>query len=460
MTVGGAAEQLRTGWNLQAIYAPPAAPYGMPGVQYPPVFILLTALLTKISGLSVLLVERLLAWGFYVASAGMVGRCVWQETRQRWLAIVAAGLPFCFWNVIIFAHAARVDPAALFFSLCAAYTYRRSPSPNLLLVAFWGTLAFFTKQTYLAVSAAIFFDLALKAFSQQRQEAAQPELKTLPRKKLIIFVAASLVWLVIFGGFTGWWSGGAFFTIFEPGRAGSFIFDKAPGFISIFVFDHLPLLLLAGGGLWLQLRVRKNSYFWPLYSLFAGLMCITIVKDGAVDYYFNELSYVLSFSIAFCLAASKSIFSWISARYWTILKTSLLVLQLIIASGMLIFWSHWKDFEAGQAAYNEGLTLVRQAQAQNRPALTLVDAFLLETGQAAKIGDYFIYAVLLKNNLRDSAPLIADLQAGRYDFVLVESFVRWPAPVEAALTSSYNLRTINADDKRSLYHLYELKNKK
>jgi hypothetical protein len=168
MMVGAGAEQLRSSGQLAAIYAPPAAPYGMPGVQYPPLFILLADGLISLSGFKAILAGRLLSWTLYLASGGLASLIVWQETRQRWAALSAAILPFCFWSVIIFLHATRVDSLALFFSLLAAYLYRRQTLngkitlPTLALVALLGVAAFFSKQTYLAVSAAIFFDLGIR----------------------------------------------------------------------------------------------------------------------------------------------------------------------------------------------------------------------------------------------------------------------------------------------------------
>ncbi len=448
MMVAGATEQLKAG-GLREMYAPPLAPYGMPGVQYPPLFILLTALFTASSGLGLILAERLLAWSLYVGSGLLVGLIVWQETRQRWAAIIAATLPFCFWSVIIYLHAARVDPLALFLSLLAAYFYRRLGNkarslsgPGLGLVAGLAVAAFFTKQTYLAVSAAVFFDLLLSNPAQARPRRSERI------KAAGLFAALWLGWAGAGFALFGFLSGGEMFGIYEPARAGSFIFDRVPAFIAFFVLDHLPLLLLAAFAL-RRRRQLKSGTFWPLYSLFAALACVTIIKDGAVDYYFNELAYVL------CVVIGAGAWGG-SGRGGK--KEILLGVQVVIALAMFVGWSHWKDFDLAAPPYRAGLALVREAQAEEarggKPALVLVDSFLLETGRARQVGDYFIYSVLLSNGKRDLEPLLADVETGRYGLIVTENFLRLPVRLEAALANRYNLSLIMGDDGRKPYWVY------
>ena len=472
MTVGGAAEQLRLGASLGDMYSPPVAAYGMPGVQYPPLFILLVAFIRAISGLGIILAERLPAWGLYTASGGLVGWIVWKETGQKWAAIVSAGLPFCFWSVIIFIHAARVDPLALFLSLLAAFVYRCSQSfKNLALVSLLAALAFFSKQTYLAVTAAVFFDLLLsRPKDPVKTQAAAWQvgfLKTLSPdglRKAVSFGGMFLAWVVAGFGLFGWLSEGEIFGIFDPTRAGSFIFDKAPGFVGFFLLGHLPLILLALYSL--RQLWREGQRFWTFYSGFAALACVTIVKDGAVDYYFNELAYLLALSVGLLVArmlktSSESQLtpnsktrSWPTGRLIGIG----LAVQAVIALGMLIGWSPWKDFNASEAPYRDGLALVNKAyQAEvsgEKPPLVLVDSFLIETGRASQVGDYFIYSVLLRNGKRDATPLIKDLENRRYSLIITETFLRWPPEVEAALSKGYNSGSIKRTDGQIIYLIY------
>jgi hypothetical protein len=451
MMVGGAIAQLQASHDLSAIYAPPAAPYGMPGVQYPPLFIWLGAILP---GLPTVLAERLLAWSLYVGAGALVGLNVWQETHQKWAALVAAIIPFCFWSVIIFVHTARVDPLALFLSLLAAYIYRRqtragSPSlPELALVALLCALAFFSKQTYLAVSAAIFFDLGLKGWRN-------------PKSSIQSALSFSLLWLGWVGlgfGLFGWLSGGEFFGIYDAARAGSFILQLVPGFVGFFVLDHLPLLILAG--IALRRQWQQGEYFWPLYSLFAALACVTIIKDGAVDYYFNELAYTLAVAVGLQLATVLAGDSHKQKAPGFKLNgtTVLLGVQTLVALGMFLGWSHWKDYDNNRRAYEEGLALVRTTQAEDasssRPSLILVNSFLLETDRADQIGDYFIYSVLLKNGKRDMRPLVSDLEAERYRLIMTEEFNRWPPEVEAAFANHYNKRIIVGEAGRKIYWIF------
>jgi hypothetical protein len=296
-------------------------------------------------------------------------------------------------------------------------------------------------------------------------------------------------------GVFGWWSRGELFGIYDPARAGSFIFHLVPGFVGFFILDHLALIvmaLMALRGQW-----RQKEYFWPLYTLFAALACVTIIKDGAVDYYFNELAYVLAISAGLGLglvfknlggssgtkgqaqsqsplkglinSSSKDIvsaksyapkFIW-GQLSWRQMVTFLLAIQAVVALGMFLFWSHWRDLNDNQRAYEEGLALVRTAQAEEtrgeQPSLVLVNSFLLETGRADLIGDYFIYSVLLKNGKRDMRPFVTDLQNGRYRRVITEEFNRWPSEVETALANRYNLHIITGEAGRKIYWVYSLK---
>ncbi len=449
MIVAGMAHQLARTGSLAAIYAPPNTPYALPGIQYPPLFIWLNVLLLKLTGLTPLLAARLLAWATYVCSGLLVGGLVWQETRQRWAALVAAGLPFCFWSVLIFINAARPDPLALFFSLLAAFFYRHRQKSNfppkdtpdsiisktrllqLFAIALLCALAFLSKQTYLAIGAAIFFDLAL----------------TRGRRRYALFFGLTLVALLL-GGIllVNTLADGMFVGIFDPARAARFIFDKVPGFVGFFVLDHLSLFLIAGGAIIWQLR--RGEKFWPLYTLFATLACAAIVKDGAVDYYFNELAYVLSVNVGLALAGYKN---EPTTKKWL---TTAIGVQLLIAVAMLVAWGQGRAFNNFRQAYSEGLTLVQTAQAQNRPALVFADNLLLATNHTDLIGDYFIYSILVENKRRDPQPLVNDLERGYYDFVIGEEFFRWPQVFQTALDEHYTLRYLDGQDGRHLFRLY------
>lgn len=517
MIVAGMARQLSRTSSLAAIYAPLTTPYALPGVQYPPLFIWLNLLLLKLTGLPPLLSTRLLAWTAYAGSGFLVGGLVWQETRQRWAAVVAAGLPFCFWSVIIFINAARPDPLALFFSLLAAFFYRRMGKSNslskdrsdqttmklechsergtseesvaenlrgaefnilatdaagyplggrasipgtpsvptrrdnepafvqigvgsvsvkahllkLFAIALLCALAFLSKQTYLAIGAAIFFDLML----------------TRGRRRAALFFGLTLVALLV-GGIllVNTLADGTFVGIFDPARAARFIFDKVPGFVGFFVLDHSPLFLIAGASMVWQLR--RGEKFWPLYTLFATLACAAIVKDGAVDYYFNELAYVLSVNVGLALAGNST---EPRAKNWL---TAAIGVQMLIAVAMFGAWGQGRAFDNFRQAYSEGVTLVQTAQAQNRPVLIFADNLLLATNHTDLIGDYFIYSILVENKRRDPQPLVSDLERGYYDFVIGEEFFRWPQVFQTALDKYYTLHYLDGQDGRHLFRLY------
>lgn len=460
MMVAGMAQQLRLTGRLEYIYAPPNAPYLMPGVQYPPVFMALTALLIRFGGLEAVLASRLLAWSAYAASGGLVGLLVWQETRHKWASLCAAFFPFTFWSVLIFINGARPDPLALLLSLLGVYLYRRGSPPlfsagpppkagislaRLALVAFILALAFYSKQTYLAAGAAIFIDLLL----------------TRGKRLQALFFGA------IYGGFAlvglllcQVLSNGTFAGIFEPERAGRFIFHLAPAMVGFFLLDHAPLIIIAVAVVVWQWR--QGHKFWALYLFFAAVTCASIVKDGAVDYYFNEVAYLLSVQVGLALAlvlpskaAPPAKIAAISRRQSSIFA-ALLALQVIIAAGMFVAWNQWRDNDNFGDIYKEAQALVREYRQSGRPALIWQNNFLIETNQTELIGDYFIYWILLGNGHRDMQPLLADLQARRYEMIMVGSpeFRRWPPMLEQALEQNYKARILAGKDGRQLYWIY------
>jgi len=484
MMVAGMARQWLDSGRLAFSYTPPDAPYGMPGVQYPPLFIGLTAVLMKASGLGAVLAARLLAWAAYAAAGAMVGLLVWRETAHKKLAVYAACFPFTFWSVLIFINGARPDPLALFLSLLAVYIYRggrerQNPALiKLVIVALTLALAFYAKQTYLAAAAAIFFDLALAR----------------GRRRYALFFGGAYAGLGLIGlGICQVASEGQFVGIFEPGRAGRFIFHLAPAMLGFFLLDHAPLIILAG--LALGWQWRRGQLFWPLYAFFATLACSSIVKDGAVDYYFNEVAYLLSVqaalgimrfhSVAFSRqllvgspqisgssppvkaiieereAAAANTFTKVfpQIRPSPAIVNGLLAVQLVIAIGMLVGWNQGRDNDSFGRVDQEARAIVEQYQQSGKPALIFQNNLLLDTNQVNLIGDYFIYWILIGNGQRDIGPLQRDLENRRYELILVGSpeFRRWPPALNRPLEAGYNLRILAGSDGRPLYWLYQRK---
>jgi hypothetical protein len=313
-------------------------------------------------------------------------------------------------------------------------------------VALGCAAAFFSKQTYLACSAAIFFDLLLQH----------------GRRRYAFYFGVIFSILVGSGIFIiNLLANGTFVAIFDPARAARFIFDKVSGFVGFFVLDHLPLLALAVSVLVWQIYTKKSGYFWPLYSGWAALACVAIVKDGAVDYYFNELAYVLCVQVGMGLAwiwpkiseVTPHSFNTIRTKYLVWFKVALAV-QLVIAFAMFEGWGQGRDFDNFRSAYAQGQALVSQAQLQKRPVLVFADNLLLATDQTELSGDYFIYTLLVENKHISAEPLLIDLQQRRYDFVISEEFLRWPAVFQAALTANYDLQYLDGLDGRHLFKVY------
>ena len=509
MMVAWAVRRMADGAGLVGIYQPPGAPYGMPGVAYPPLVLLLGAALVK-AGADVLIAMRLICWMGYVVAGGCVGLLVWHETRSRWAAIVAALMPFCFWNVLQYLAGSRVDSAAIALALAGVACYRRGAPlllPVLLLAA-----AFYCKQTMLAAPAAIALDLFFRQsegkppsprpFPRDEERGTNqreflhdeargtsqkpyrpvdpPSLRAaLRRVRRHGRVAVGQVGAVrrlratspfVFGmagavaagfGLFMLLSGGTMAGIYDGGRAARLIpFDKMLTYWFFFVADHLPFLALAGAALWL--RWRKGDRFWAFYTVLALLLTsATLLKDGAVDYYFGEVCYIVAVQVGWLVPkivqgrlANSDI-----VRAATLRRVALILLAVQAVIG-LIFVPKGDPATlhiSGRGAYNTALAAVREAQTQGCTSLILANNLLLATGRPDIIGDYFVYGILLTSGKRDPAPLVADISAHKYDVIMIETggFGRYPDAVTDALARYYTRRDIVGSEPGSIpYVIY------
>ncbi len=475
MMLAGGSWQLQNN-GLAAAYAPPLTPYQLPGVQYPPLFFSLMSVFNWLTGFSPIVAARFWSYFGYVGAAVMAALLIASESKvesrkskvtnlkaeaetqnsklktQNFLSssfILHPSsfifLPFCFWPVIIFIHTARVDPLALFFSLLGVWIYRRGGDKvsfsRLAIVAVMLALAAFTKQTYLVAPTAVFFHLLIN------------------RENRIKAFGFGISYAAVVGlgyGFFGLLSNGEFWGIFEAARASRFIFDLAPGIVGFFVLDHLPLLIIALVTLIWQWR--RGQRFYPIYALLAVLSCFTIVKDGAIDYYFTELAYIvviqIGIAVQFLLTNPLSLLGkgGRGVRF-------LLIIQCLIAIGMLVGWSQTNATDNFRAAYNEGASLVTQAKAQNQPALILADGLLIETGQYNKVGDYLIYSILLSSGNRNAKPLLSDLETKHWQLIITvdPKLYRWSTEIGGLLEKNYTLKVLKGVDGSGLYWVYQPK---
>ncbi|NWJ45590.1 MAG: hypothetical protein HXX08_06905 [Chloroflexi bacterium] len=435
MLVAGTWQLEKTG--IAAMYAPPNTPYGMPGIQYPPLFPVLAALLHYISGMSLEGAVRFCSFGGYIAAAIVAGFIVkdWlpkQAHRYNYLTIF---LPFCFWPVIIYMQTARVDPLALFLSLSGAWLYLRNGYVKTTGLLF--ALAAFTKQTYLAAPIALLLSLLLAK----------------KWKKAGIFTAAYILPLGIAYFATNILSDGIFFNIFDPSRAARFIFNLAPGMVFFFLLDHLPILILASAGvafLW-----KKGQTFLPLYALFSALSCVTIIKDGAVDYYFTELVYLASIMTCIFLQSKNKDLNPLPATRSKLkrsLPTILIGIQCLIGAGMVIGYSQLNAANNFTEAYQEGATVIKDTP----DSLVLADGALIANGYYDRAGDYLIYSIMLSSGKADSKLFVKDLEEKRWKQILTVTpgLYRWVEPIANALADNYEVKILRGRDGQGLYWIY------
>jgi hypothetical protein len=457
-----AAEQFAVRHSLADMYMPPNAYYGMPGVQYPPLFILLTWGFMQF-GFDAIFATRLISWLAYLGAAVLVSLIVWQETRHKWASLIAGLLPFSFYTIVTFLHTARVDPLAVCLALGGVYLYRRINLATYIksdrnsfrykstlnfyyiCIAVLLASAFFVKQTFLVAAGAI---LIHGVMTRQGR-----------RRGVLLFGMVYMVLLGLGAWLTIYYSDGTYLSIFDTDRAKRFIFALASSMVFYFMLNHLPVLLIGVIGIWQYLK--KGDYFFPIYSILIACSLVTIVKDGANTYYFTELVYLVcamnGIVIAKCLSRSSAFGRRVRYRVF-----AGLAIQAVISASLFLFWSHWNETENYLPAYKEGVALVQEANATGERTLVFANQLLMETNQTDKAGDYFIYSILLHSGGRDAQELADDLGSGKWGKVITVTpdLYKWESPVKRALLVNYNLRTISGKDGTPYFWVYTYQDEK
>jgi hypothetical protein len=242
--------------------------------NYPPVFIGLTALAQKAFGPS-LLAPRLLALVATLALLAVLYALLRRLLDDQWPALAMTALFVMPWFVTTWAALARVDMAALLFSLAGlAVVARHGVTPRAwpALVVFW--LAFFTKQNALLAPAALLLDLLLA-----RDRRLGPAL-----------VAFSLPLAVLFAALVLATHGAAWRHMVPYTAAADYEWDRmGQSYVHLAVLTG-PLLAVIAAALSAVPKALLGGAGRPylLYFLLNLANFATIAKSGAAQNYFIE----------------------------------------------------------------------------------------------------------------------------------------------------------------------------
>ncbi|MBI2755295.1 MAG: hypothetical protein HYX52_01155 [Chloroflexi bacterium] len=365
-----------------------------------------------------------------VGCAAVAGSAVWFQTRTAWAGLGAAGLVFASPYVFHTTPLARVNALTVLFALLGVWAFERPTNRRLA----WGTLALllalFTKQT--AADAAV----ACLGFV----------LLTRPRAGLavsIVLGAAGFSLLAAFNVLTG----GAFWLNVVSGNANPFearqLFDYAVNFALI---HPLPLALAAWEA---ASAMRRRAWDpWTLYFLASGVAALGVAKLGAGE------SYFLGFVASGAVLASRRLVRLLASPPITRGRPVWAVAALLLVAGQAVLYAHG-PLALGGVLVDRGLQaplLGRTPTAKDRqagdaivaairrlpgPALSEDPSFAVVAGRPV-VANTTHLRNLYDAGLWDPTPLVADLQAKRYDTVVLNAQL-YPQPVLDAIGRHYYL---------------------
>jgi hypothetical protein len=375
--------------------------------NYPPVFVAAVAAAHRAFGPS-LWFPRLLALAATLAVVALLYRALLGLWQERPAALAGAALFTLPWFVSTWAALARVDTAAIAFSLAGlgivldrGVCRRAWPA----LVCFW--LAFFTKQNALLAPAAVLLDLALARDRRLVRAALAYAVPLLFLFGLLVAATGGAAWrhLVPYTAAAD----------YEPARmAGAYLqfaVIAAPLLLLIFLaLAAVPAAFARGAGRVLLLYFGLNA---------AALA--TIAKAGAAQNYFLEPWLATLLLSAFSLRALTERFPALRAWRFALLLAA-------AAAAHLAYPSLARLPQALRAPRNadEFYTLTRLVR--DTPGEVLSENLsLLVVNRRPVLVEPFGVLLLARHGLLDTAPLAADCERGRFSLVVSETRL-WEVP--------------------------------
>lgn len=402
-------------------YFGPVGEYPMIHGNYPPVFLILSALAYRLFGPSLAAPRALslLSTAALMVTAYVIVRQRW---RDRPLALCAAFLLVAPWFVVTWAPLGRVDMLACFFSAAGLWLFATAGDGQ---GGRWWTsgacfvLGAFTKQTALVAPAAVLLSLL-----------SEPATRRLIPRFLLAFVvpaAAVLIVLVVATHGQAWshlvtYTAAADYSLAALGKGyESFLLSSAP---------LLAVILLGLGACSDPLLGRRDRPFALYWLLNLGAL-VTTAKAGAAQNYLIEpwLATVLLAALALGALRERSpeVFQW-----WP-------VLVLVAATVALV-----GDHDAArlprpirnprQATEYRGLD--EAVAATSGPILSENLSVLVRYGKPVLV-EPFGMLLLSRKGLWRPNRLVADCEAGRFDLIVYEDRLRDIPGMDACLDRRY-----------------------
>jgi hypothetical protein len=378
--------------------------------EFPPIVTPYTPLFYAITGLAsrVLALDLLQSLAFTRAiaflSAGGVVSMVFVLARETGASRLAALTVASFFLALPFmdrwAFTSRPDMLAILLSLISAWLALRWPDragPAALVAV----IAFFTKQTSIAVPAAITVWLW---FSGRRRQA-------------IIFVAT---WLACFAptvlAINGLTQGNFLLNVFYAHLNPTNGFDAALGAIVELPVYVWPALIPAIASLAIQLRQRRPGLISVYWLVSLGVLFYTLRGRGAAENYFIEPSALT------CILAAPALSQLL--RPTVTIRGRAALIGLIGALGVWGWqmWGYWR--EGGELELERPTQVPEIARAERiwaeEPSL------IVFSGKPLLVSDPFLLSQMAEAGHYDTSLLVDRVRSRYFDLIIVRGDVRQP----------------------------------
>ena len=404
--------------------------------NYPPIFVIFLAGVSKLTGANLLLSGRVISVMASIASATLIAVLVRSITKNNLSAFIASGLFLGHPYVFTWSSLARVDLLALFFcllALCIVF-YRWFSWRWMILAILFFLASIYTRQSYMLAG-------PLAAFTWLWKQ---------DRRRAVLF--ASILFIAVLGLFAG----------IEISTQGGFSRNIIRANINRFdlgilsgMFQHFlliwPVILLGCLGfsglllanLFRHRTVIHNPFIFPglvVFCLGALLSALTVGKVGSGVNYFLEL-------IAACAILSAVA---IDAIIMIPFRFKPIIMFAITGQLVWLLAGAYVQLTASSEAYWDRLDWYQQLADRIQVAAgdgpVLSDDYLGMVVQAGQPVIYqpFEYGQLYQAGLWNPEPLAEQIQAGEFSLIVIggdtlDKPCCWPPELILAIQESYRI---------------------
>jgi hypothetical protein len=391
---------------------------------YTPLYYVATGLLSRALSLDVLHTLAFARSATLLAALGVAGMIyvLARTAGSSHLASLTAAsilLPLPFMDRWAFTN--RPDMLAILLSLTAAWVALRWPDRP-IVAAVVAVTAFFTKQTSIAVPAAITLWLW---FSGRRRQA-------------ITFVGGWLACFVPVVVVLNWLTEGNFLlNVFYAHLNPTNGFDAALRTILDLPLYAWPVLLLAIATVATELRNRRLGLMSVYWLVSLAVLFYTLRGRGAAENYFIEPSALT------CILAAATLYRLHRPDSPGASKVALVTITAALSVWAWQTWGYWR--EGGELELERPTQVPEIARAERiwaeEPSLVVF------AGKPLLVSDPFLLSQMWEAGHYDTALLVDRVRSRYFDLIIVRGDVRqprflngqmkWPEPVLKAIAEFY-----------------------